>query len=1413
MKKLLLLIVLAVGITTTVFAQQTYTWRGGASAAYGTAANWNPTRTTPALDDILVFDLGNIDGANTANSITVSSITNETIGQLQIVRATGSATGIKTLTFSGTATTLTVTGNLTFGYYANGTYCRLADGGNIISVGGNITTSTAQAASCTYHTGAGKIVLTGINSSILANATSNNGGFQNIELASTATNVTFAGTLQINGDLKINSGAKLVLGTKTLSLNAATGVGGTISGSGVITGGASALIYIAGTGPASGIQTVGTINLDNSSSANCTLNNIMIQRPKAITTLGLGYNNGSENIINFSGGIRLEDGTLDDGGNVLSCAGNPIIIITSPGGQTGVHQGNGKIRINRSSTGAVVTAGRTVTLNNLEIGSGSGAVAFTVGASTNLTINGTLSLLKSGSTFDASGSTLTFQNGNTPISWTGGTITTSSSTNLYFGSAGNTGGNAFQIPNSVFTSAPTVGSITINRTNSLTLGNQAFTIANDLNLTSGTLADNGNTISVGGNITGTGSHSGTGKISMTGSSKTISAVTAIGNLDINTTGTISATAALPINGNLSFAAAGTLADGGNTITVGGNITGTAGTHLSTGSGKISMTGVGKSFTANTYGNFEIAGGINGSPISSNGSAKLTGGSTFTVTAGSYFDNGFNNLQFGGTPPNTISGTVNISGTAYTQKGNGMWGSFNSSYGWDNTIYTGATNAGITVTFHPGSTAIYTGTAGNTISALTYSNLTVTGARASGVLSFSNNIQVNGDFTFDATQGGTTTITSPSSTTFTFGGSGTQNVSFSGLGANSGSSAINFFNLAINSGANIVSNVDIPVAGSLSGTGTFSNASTKITMTGSTKNISGLSISNLEVNSAGTITTTAAPSISGTLSLTSGTLNNTSNGLTLGNSATIVRTNGTLTAVPTFGTSANVTYNGSSAVSSGNELPTSSSVLNTLTVNNTAGVSIGANTTADNLAINASGILNVAAGKQLTVSTSMTNNGTLNLLSTSGGGTATILTPTSISGTNTANVEQYLASSRNWYMSSPVAGATASAGPTYYKYVEALNNGATWTSVNSGDTYALMTGYIVKPTTATTYNFNGTLNTGDKSISGLTSTATAKTGFNLVGNPYPSYVKWSEAVRTNVENTMWYRSHNGTNYKFYTYQVGVGAGGIGVPATVTDYIPPMQAFWVKVNSGQTGSLQFLNTSRDHKDGAGSVFRAPKATNSAMKLLRLQVSNATENDETVLYFNANASDNLDGYDSQKMFNNNAAIPEIYTTAGAEKLVINGMNDLKYDTEIPLGFVSGQTNSFSIKATELKNFESGTRIILRDKVDVVDYELNGDNAYTFTSDAVNSTSRFSVLFKSPSIPTEITDAKNSNAYAYVNANNNIVISAPEKVHYRIYNAMGQLIENGTANMKHETLNTKLEVGVYVVNVNNQTIKVIIK
>ena len=70
-----------------------------------------------------------------------------------------------------------------------------------------------------------------------------------------------------------------------------------------------------------------------------------------------------------------------------------------------------------------------------------------------------------------------------------------------------------------------------------------------------------------------------------------------------------------------------------------------------------------------------------------------------------------------------------------------------------------------------------------------------------------------------------------------------------------------------------------------------------------------------------------------------------NNLTFGNGATIERINGSLSTIaPTFGTRVNIIYSGSSAITTGVEIPVTTTVLNNLTINNTGGVTLGSDAT-------------------------------------------------------------------------------------------------------------------------------------------------------------------------------------------------------------------------------------------------------------------------------------------------------------------------------------------------------------------------------------------------------------------------------------------------------------------------------------
>jgi len=66
---------------------------------------------------------------------------------------------------------------------------------------------------------------------------------------------------------------------------------------------------------------------------------------------------------------------------------------------------------------------------------------------------------------------------------------------------------------------------------------------------------------------------------------------------------------------------------------------------------------------------------------------------------------------------------------------------------------------------------------------------------------------------------------------------------------------------------------------------------------------------------------------------------------------------------------------------------------------------------------------------------------------------------------------------------------------------------------------------------------------------------------------------------------------------------------------------------------------------------------------------------------------------------------------------------------------------------------------------------------------------------------------------AQVFVNAQNELVINAPENSNYYIYNAMGQLFKSGQTTSKLQTANCKLQTGIYVVKVNNKSTRVIVK
>ena len=479
------------------------------------------------------------------------------------------------------------------------------------------------------------------------------------------------------------------------------------------------------------------------------------------------------------------------------------------------------------------------------------------------------------------------------------------------------------------------------------------------------------------------------------------------------------------------------------------------------------------------------------------------------------------------------------------------------------------------------------------------------------------------------------------------------------------------------------------------------------------------------------------------------------------------------------------------------------------------LTVDANATVKSMTVNPGGKLTLAAGKTLNVT------GAITLQSDAGGtGTFVDMNATNANGLSvngTTTVQQYVTSTakgvtgRNWYISSPVSAALSSTitSATTNDLVSYNETSGVW--INAGTMMDIMKGYIaVSPAQNTTLIFNnGTLNTGTKSVNNLSYTGATKKGFNLIGNPYPSYLDWDGATISNMLTTVWYRSKRTGSYLFQTYN---SLGGILTALNGgTNLIPPMQAFWVRATSS-TNSVSFDNSLRSHQDQtiATNRLKAPSKNNQVLQVLRLEVSNGINSDETVVYSNINALNGVDNYDSPKMTNANITIPELFTLVDGEQMAINGMNSIPFDTEIPLGFTTGQSNSFSIKASLFSNFEAGTKILLKDYLDIkypVLTDLSDGSSYSFTSEVTsNNINRFTLTFKAPSSTSGLDNEPNVNLWISLHNSQISVNGITSGATLEVFNTLGQKIISRNFSGANIQLNTNLAAGAYLIRLTNE-------
>lgn len=359
---------------------------------------------------------------------------------------------------------------------------------------------------------------------------------------------------------------------------------------------------------------------------------------------------------------------------------------------------------------------------------------------------------------------------------------------------------------------------------------------------------------------------------------------------------------------------------------------------------------------------------------------------------------------------------------------------------------------------------------------------------------------------------------------------------------------------------------------------------------------------------------------------------------------------------------------------------------------------------------------------------------------------------------------------------------------------------------------------------------------------LANSGTEATGYNLIGNPYPSNIDldkfynlksnkdkisatfyfWDNTV--NTETIQWGNEYDGAAYAIFNAVAGgegtgVVAGSLASNSTAgtkepTKVVKPGQGFMVRSISPTNKTIDFSNDIRIAE--LGTVFFGKNGVQYAEDdrfYLKLTTPSGVVTQTATVYFDEGNT----GFSQDDSELNGTPSDVIYTFIGERKAVINGRAPFSDSDVIPIGSRHFGPGLYTIEIARKEGvFATGQNIYLKDNQTGTITNLS-EGAYTFMAQAGESTGRFEIVYKPGGVLA--TDAAvKEDVVVYRDGQDFVVKAQRDPVSsVEIFDAAGRMVRRVEPNSTVERLDFSAIInGTYILKIDQKgkiTVKKVIK